>query len=56
MKKKSGQPPPTKEDRQFKDLLRRIAAVPKEEVAEREREYRLSRDEDSVRPGRKKRS
>lgn len=51
MKKK---PPPTEEDARFKDLLRKVVAVPKEEVAQKEAEYRAEREQELVRPGRKK--
>jgi hypothetical protein len=47
-------PPPTVEDARFKDLLRRIVAVPKEEVAKQEAEYQRERAGEVLRPGRKK--
>jgi hypothetical protein len=47
-------PPPTQEDARFKDLLGRIVAVPKEEVAKKEAEYQRERAAETVRPGRKK--
>jgi hypothetical protein len=49
-------PPPSAEDARFKDLLRRIVAVPKEEVTKKEAEYQRERSSDTVRPGRKKRT
>jgi hypothetical protein len=52
MRKK--RPPPTSEDAQFTDLLRRIVAVPKEEVAKKEAEYQRERAGEALRPGRKK--
>jgi hypothetical protein len=51
MKKK---PPPTAEDARFKDLLRRIVAVPKEEVAKREAEYQHGRAAEAVRRRKKR--
>ena len=48
-------PPPTVEDARFKELLSRIVAVPKEEVAKKEEEYQRERPAEMVRPGRKKR-
>jgi hypothetical protein len=47
-------PPPTPEESRFKDLLRRIVAVPKEEIAKKETEYQRMRAVEPVRPGRKK--
>ena len=47
-------PPPTAEDARFKELLSRIVAVPKEEVAKREEEYQRERPAEIVRPGRSK--
>jgi hypothetical protein len=47
-------PPPTAEDARFKELLGRIVAVPKEEVAKREAEYQRERAAEALRPGRKK--
>lgn len=52
MKKK---PPPSAEDARFNDLLRKIVAVPKEEVAAKAAEYKHERDlELGIKPGRKK--
>lgn len=52
MRKKK--PPPTEEDARFKELLGRIVAVPKEEVAKKEAEYQRERAAETVRSGRKK--